>query len=257
MGRLCVIQKRRKTTVRIVTAKKRLFEEAAERVLALARRAVLHRGRFILGLSGGSTPNELYRLMARSGYARKFPWRKTYFFWGDERWVRQRSRRNNYGNFARIMRRIRIPDRNLFPVDTRLESPQRSAVDYERRLVSLFEIRKGQKPRFDLILLGMGADGHTASLFPGSSALKESSRFTAATRLRTSREWRITFTFPVINHARHVLFLVTGVAKSSAVSRVLRKGNGRALPAQRVNPKKGHLFWYLDADAASKIPVRT
>lgn len=222
--------------------------DAAQRVTALAREAVESRGRFSAALSGGSTPGKLYRLLAKEPYRAQMPWQQVYLFWGDERCVPPDDPGSNYQLAEEtLLARVPIPAGNLYRMRGELE-PEAAAQAYERTLQDFF---CGPRARFDLVLLGLGEDGHTASLFPGSPQLAERERLvvpaTASYQGRPAQ--RVTLTLPAINTARLVMFLVTGGTKATVVQAVL-EDSSRRLPAQRIQPVAGQLTWLLDAAAA-------
>ncbi|MFN2244299.1 MAG: 6-phosphogluconolactonase [Anaerolineae bacterium] len=228
-----------------------LAHEAARRFVALAREAAESRGRFSAALSGGSTPGGLYRLLAEEPYSVQVPWDAVHLFWGDERCVPPDDPGSNYHLAEEILlSRVPIPPENVHRVLGELE-PASAARDYEQEIQDFF---CGPHARFDLILLGLGEDGHTASLFPGSPALAGTERLVAAaTAVYQDRPaQRVTLTLPALNSARQVLFLVAGSAKAGIVQSVL-EGADERLPARRVQPVAGGLTWLLDAQAARLI----
>jgi len=228
-----------------------LAHEAARRFVALAREAAESRGRFSAALSGGSTPGGLYRLLAEEPYSVQVPWDAVHLFWGDERCVPPDDPGSNYHLAEEILlSRVPIPPENVHRVLGELE-PASAARDYEQEIQDFF---CGPHARFDLILLGLGEDGHTASLFPGSPALAETERLVAATTAvyQDRPAQRVTLTLPALNSARQALFLVAGSAKAGIVQSVL-EGADERLPARRVQPVAGGLTWLLDAQAARLI----
>ncbi len=237
--------------IRILENPADLFREAAVEFSALANEAVRARGRFCVALSGGSTPKGLYALLATGVVA--VPWEKIYFFWGDERHVPPDDPESNYrmANEALLSKVPILPD-NVFRILGEEKDAQAAARKYEETLVKFFSLKAGELPRFDLILLGMGPDGHTASLFPASAALQESHRSVVANWVEQFHTDRITLTLPVLNNAAEVIFLVSGDEKSGILRRVL-EGNGGQFPSQLVHPKDGMLIWLLDKPAASKL----
>lgn len=214
-----------------------------------AEAACALRDRFTLVLSGGNSPREAYKLIGDE-FANDVDWIHTHVFWGDERCVPYEHPDNN-AKMARetFLDYVPIPLNNIHRVQSFLP-PEEAATQYERELHHYFDPRGGT-PRFDLIILGMGADGHTASLFPGTKALNESERWVVANYVEKLDSWRITLTMPILNAAAHVVFYVLGEDKSEAVSRVA--GGDMSLPATQVNPPKGKLTWILDNGAASLI----
>jgi 6-phosphogluconolactonase len=225
--------------------------EASRRFVTLSREAAGSRGRFSVALSGGSTPGNLYRLLAREPYRAQVPWANVHLFWGDERCVPPDDPGSNYFLAQEaLLSHVPVPPENIHRVHGEL-APGKAARAYDQELQGFF---CGPYARFDLVLLGLGEDGHTASLFPSSSALVETERLVAAaTAVYQDRAAeRVTLTLPAINSARQILFLVTGSAKASIIQTVL-KGTGEHLPAQRIRPAAGQLVWLLDANAARLI----
>ncbi len=229
-----------------------LFHAAAEEFVGAARTAIGAQGRFTVALSGGSTPKALYSLLA-SNYA-DFVWNRVFLFFGDERHVPPTDAESNYRMVQEsLLTKIAIPAENVFRVPAENPDASAAAADYEAQLRRFFEINSGEFPRFDLILLGMGPDGHTASLFPDSAALDEQSRLVVANWVAKFNTHRITFTFPVLNRAAEVMFLASGADKAEILHQVLEGKNAPLLPSQRVQPSDGKLLWILDEAAASKL----
>jgi 6-phosphogluconolactonase len=244
---------------------------AAERVVDLAERAVGARGRFTWALAGGSTPEELYSLLASSEFEGRIDWTRVHFFWADERCVSPDHEQSNYRMARRsLLDVIRPPAAHVHRMQGEL-APALAARAYEQELEGCFERSVGDGfPRFDLILLGMGADGHTASLFPGSAALEETRRWVVDHQVPQLGAERLTFTLPLLNAAAHVLFLVAGTDKAPRLRAVLDAAPALAvpplavppfgvplyepLPAARVRPGSGELEWLVDAPAAALLP---
>jgi 6-phosphogluconolactonase len=227
-----------------------LAQEAARRFTRLAEEAVENRGRFSAALSGGSTPGRLYRRLAEDPHREEMPWRHVHLFWGDERCVPPDHPGSNFrlANEA-LISHVPIPPDNVHRVRGELE-PEAAAQTYAAELHAFFG---APWPRFDLVLLGLGQDGHTASLFPGSDVLDEKVRpVVAVTAQYEDRPaQRVTLTPPAINAAQHVLFLVSGSGKAEVVQAVL-EGRER-FPAQQIRPTTGQLGWLMDAAAASRL----
>ncbi|NOZ68135.1 MAG: 6-phosphogluconolactonase [Deferribacteres bacterium] len=221
---------------------------------AIAGKAVRDKGRFTAALSGGKTPVDLYRRLSR---IKDLPWDRTHIFIVDERFVPFEHEASNYGMIERtLLRHTGIPRENVHPVPTAVDTPGEAAGRYEEELEYFFGLRhpRGEgMPRFDLILLGLGADGHTASLFPGDPALKETSRLAAAVSPSGFAEHeRITLTLPVINNAANIMVLAAGDSKAAAVREVIAESNS-PLPAAMVRPEQGRLVFLLDRRAASLL----
>lgn len=219
---------------------------ALELAAGLARAAHNDRGRFTLALSGGGTPLPLYAAMAAKGLG--IPWADVLFFFGDERIVPTDDPRSTYGAVApALFVPGRIPAGNVHPMPVAVAPPERAAAAYEAELRAAFGAAPDEIPRFDLILLGLGPDGHTASLFPGGPALGETLRLVAAAPPPTTAEPavpRLTFTLPLLNAARDVLFLATAKGKEAALARVLAGAPDPAVPASLVRPR-GELTWFV------------
>jgi 6-phosphogluconolactonase len=235
----------------IVPDTQALAREAAGRFADLAVEAAAARGRFSAVLSGGSTPGPLYRLLSEATYRSRIPWPSVHLFWGDERCVPPDQPGSNYGLAqAALIGQVPIPAENVHRIPGELE-PGAAARAYERELHDFF---CGPHTRFDLVLLGLGSDGHTASLFPGSPLLAGSARLAAAVTARYEDRpaQRVTLTPPAINTARQILFLVQGRDKAAVVQAVL-EGADPDLPARRIRPTAGRLTWLLDRSAASRL----
>lgn len=232
-----------------------LNRRASEEFIRLAGQAVQSSGRFTVALSGGSTPRGLYQLLASDSCKKRIPWSSVHFFWGDERCVAPDHPESNY-RMAReaLLARISIPVENIHRMAGE-EEPAVAATEYENELKKFFRLPDGALPRFDLILLGLGEEGHTASLFPGSAGLAESKRMVMAHYVEKLKAHRLTLTLPVLNHGAEVVFLVSGSSKAEIVKEVLA-GDGEAamLPAARVRPFNGHLAWMVTRDAAALLP---
>lgn len=229
-----------------------LFEAAAHEFAASVTAAVKSRGKFTVALSGGSTPKALYSLLAEKR-ATALPWDKMYFFFGDERHVPPDDPESNYrmANEA-LLSRVPIPAGNVLRVPAEEKDAAKAAQAYEQGMKDFFAIKPGEFPRFDLVLLGVGPDGHTASLFPGSAALGERKRWVVANRVEKFKTDRITFTYPVINNAACVMFLSAGADKASILQEVLENPKA-GLPSQAVQPVEGRLVWMIERAAAARL----
>ena len=240
--------------VRRLTTPQDLFRAAADEIIRAASDAVGQRGRFTIALSGGSTPRNLYTLIAANAGS-SLPWDQMFFFWGDERHVPPGDPENNY-RMARetLLSKVPVPQANVFPIPTENPDAAAAADAYEQTLRKFFAVATGEFPRFDLILLGMGPDGHTASLFPETEALQEKSRLVVANVVEKLKTTRITLTLPVLNAARCVAFLVSGTDKAAVLHEVL-EGNapGEKYPSKLVRPGDGKLIWFVDRAAASEL----
>ncbi|MGD0823030.1 MAG: 6-phosphogluconolactonase [Terriglobales bacterium] len=232
-----------------------LFHAAAEEFVRAGRAAIGAQGRFTVALAGGSTPKALYSLLA-ANYA-DFAWSRVFLFFGDERHVLPSDSESNYRMVKEsLLAKIAIPAENVFRVPAENPDASAAAAEYEvevRRFFGLWSDQPKEFPRFDLILLGMGPDGHTASLFPDSSALDDQSRLVVANWVAKFNTHRITFTFPVLNRAAEIIFLASGPDKADMLHQVLEGKNTPPLPSQRVQPSDGKLLWMLDEAAAAKL----
>ncbi len=241
--------------IRIMVTAEDVAREAAEEFVRLAKESVAERGRFAVALSGGSTPKLLYSMLADDPVLRaELPWDKTHFFWGDERYVPPDDKDSNYRMTSEAMlSKAPVPASNVHRVKGELEDACKAASEYEETLQEFFG---SALPRFDLVLLGMGPDGHTASLFPGTEALGERTHWVVANWVPKFNSFRITLTLPVLNNAACVIFLVGGSEKANVLSAVL--GNNPAsdpYPAQLVKPSNGKLIWLVAKDAATLLPA--
>jgi 6-phosphogluconolactonase len=239
-------------TIEVLATPADLFRGAAEEFVRLGRAAIGAQGQFAVALAGGATPKNLYSLLAEK-YA-DLAWARTFFFFGDERHVPPDHPDSNYRmvNEA-LLAKISIPAENVHRVRAENPDAAAAALEYEEELRRFFELEPGEVPRFDLILLGLGPDGHTASLFPDSSALEEKSRMAVANWVVKLNANRVTLTLPVLNRAAETMFLVSGAEKADIVRQVLRVDNTPPLPAQRVVPDDGKLVWMLDEAAAVNL----
>ncbi len=240
--------------IRTLTTPQELFEAGAELVAHAAKEAVDERGRFALALSGGSTPRSLYNLLATNA-RNSLPWDKMFFFFGDERHVPPTDKDSNFkmANEA-MLSKVPVPQENIFRVPAENPDAAAAAEAYDQTLRKFFALDPGQLPLFDLILLGLGPDGHTASLFPGTAALQEKSKLVVANWVEKFNTYRITFTIPVLNTGRRVAFLVSGTDKAPALQAVLQSdAPGEQYPAKLVHPANGKLIWLVDRAAASGL----
>ncbi len=230
-----------------------LMEAAAERFVAASAEALRRAGRFAVALSGGETPRALYALLAAPGRAERVEWPRVQVFWSDERCVPPDDPASNY-RMARegLLDRVPLPAENVHRIRGEA-APAEAAAAYEAELRRVLA-GSGGLPRLDLVLLGLGADGHTASLFPGQGAVREARRFVVAERVPALGAWRVTLTPVAIGAAAEVIFLVSGREKAGALRRVLEgPRDPDALPAQAIAPRGGALRWLVDAAAASEL----
>jgi 6-phosphogluconolactonase len=226
---------------------------AAERIVDWAGQAIDARGRFTIALAGGSTPKATYQRLASEPHRDAIDWSRVHVFWGDERCVPPMDRSSNYGMaHASLLSGVPIPDHNVHRMRGELDA-EAAAQAYADELRRFFG---GVWPRFDLVVLGMGTDGHTAALFPGSPVLAGTQRAVVAVMAsyQDRPACRLTLTLRAINAARIVVFLVTGEHKADIVRQVFENRQER-LPAQHIQPLEGELHWLLDAAAASKLSI--
>ena len=225
----------------------------AEQFVRLTTEAVEARGRCAVALSGGSTPKGVYQLLAAPAFRTRVRWGDIHFFWGDERHVPPDHPESNYRMAVEAMlSKVPVPPANVHRVRSELADADRAAREYEEKIRACVE---GEPlPRFDVIDLGIGTDGHTASLFPGSAALEERERLCVANWVAKFGAYRITLTLPVLNAARAVTFIVAGAEKAPIIQRVLRDPDpSPPLPAQLVRPVDGECWWMLDRAAAGEL----
>jgi 6-phosphogluconolactonase len=228
-----------------------VYPDSSELAIGAARffidsfeKAVSEKGFFSAVLSGGATPLKLYRQLCSNEYA-AVRWEKAHFFWGDERCVPPESAESNFNAASQgLLSNINIPPENLHRIKGEL-APMDAATAYEKELVSFFGLADGAPPPFDLVLLGLGKDGHTLSLFPGTKALEETGRCVAANHVPALNSWRVTLTLKAVQGARRAVFLVSGKEKAAVLKEVF---DGKDLPAGRVRAKE--VFWLADNEAA-------
>lgn len=244
--------------IETVEDKEQLAHRAAQEFVRVANESISSRGRFTVALSGGSTPQRIYELLAdeTQPYRAQIAWQHAHFFWGDERCVAPDDPQSNFrAAYDALLSRIQITEENIHRIEAERADANDAARDYERRLQTFFNLADGDFPRFDLILLGLGADGHTASLFPDSSAINEEKHLIAATWVAKLNAQRITLTVPTINHASHILFLVSGADKREIIKRIFtrRKSNESAFPAQLIGTETNAPRWIVDRSAAQLL----
>lgn len=240
--------------IQVAANARELSRLAAERFVRLAVEAVREKGLFTVALAGGSTPRSLYALLASwdEPFRAQLPWEKIHFFFGDERHVPPDHPDSNYRMTSEAMlARVPVPAENVHRIKSEKTDAGRAADEYEQTLRKFFRLAEGQLPRFDLILLGIGPDGHTASIFPGTDVINEKSRLVVAPWVEKFKSYRITLTPHVLNNAAAVVFLVNGTAKAKVLREVLEgEHQPERLPAQLIRPNKGKLLWLVDQEAA-------
>ncbi|HLM01998.1 MAG TPA: 6-phosphogluconolactonase [Pyrinomonadaceae bacterium] len=227
-----------------------LNKNAASLIVEIAAETLQRKDEFSIALAGGSTPEALYKLLASDKFKTKIDWTKTLVFFGDERCVSPDDAASNYRMAnAALLARVPLPPENVFRLKGEIES-EKAAAEYEE----IIKKTLGESARFDLILLGMGDDGHTASLFPQTPVLRETKKLVAANFVEKLNANRLTLTFPAINSAKNVLFLVAGAKKAPMIKKVF-SAETIDLPASLIKPENGNCRWFLDKEAASLIEI--
>jgi 6-phosphogluconolactonase len=228
--------------------------KAAEMFSSFSRTFIFSKGRFAVAISGGSTPVRLYTLLCSALYRSKIDWHNIHFFWADERCVPKDHEESNFKlAFDTLLSKVSVPRRNIHRIPCE-EDPDIAAMDYEKDIIGFFG-RSGL-PVFDLVILGVGEDGHTASLFPGSRSLEEKIRLVVPVYMEKPLSHRITLTLPVFNNASQILFLAAGTSKANAVSSILNNRESKErYPAGLIDPVKGKITWLIDKKASGKLKV--
>ena len=213
--------------------------------------SIADRGYMAAALSGGRTPVDLYRALAEE--VKGLPWEMIHFFLVDERFVPRNDRDSNYGMILKTLLEVSpIPEENIHPIDTGASGPDEAARKYEEEMIRFFRLSPGSLPRFDLIMLGLGEDGHIASLFPESPALHELNRLSMAATPGGTLHNRITLTMSVINNGRHIVFMIEGIHKAAVLRKVVQEADP-LLPASQIEPVAGDLLFLADRDAAGLL----
>ena len=244
--------------IRQMTDTKALYLAAAEQVCRIGQLAIDTTGRFSLVLSGGTTPRPLYELLAAPPFRSAIDWSKVEFFWGDERVVTPEDPSSNF-RMARdaMLDKLKIPPAHVHRIRAELPDLDAAARDYEEEIERVLGQVAGvgrRPPHFNLFLLGMGADGHTASIFPDTDALSETERWIIPVNVPSLGVKRITMTPPLINSAHFIIFMVTGAAKADVVAGVLQgPRDPRRCPAQLIHPLTGEVIWFVDREASAKL----
>ncbi len=230
-----------------------LYSKSAAAFMSLSREFQSKKGRFNVALAGGSTPLPLYGLLASSPFQERVRWPGVHFFWSDERCVPPEDEESNYGSAAlNLLDKIGALEKNIHRIEGELGAS--AAHIYERELRSFFVNAAGETPSFDLILLGMGGDGHTASLFPGSASLSERDKLVTSEYVEKLDSTRVTFTPPLIQKAANIIFLVSGAGKAAALKSVLEGEPDPAIfPASLTRNALGSVRWFVDTEAASML----
>lgn len=229
-----------------------LSHKAAAIFVDIARNCIVSKGRFIVAIPGGFTPKKLYALLSSQYYREKVDWRYVCFFWADERCVPKEYEDSNFRvALETLLSKLQIPDENIHRIKGE-EEPEKAAREYEDDLREFFG--KATLPVFDLIILGVAEDGHTASLFPGFPALEETVKLAVPVYMERPKRHRVTLTLPVLNNSTHILFLVAGPSKADIVYKILEeKDERKRYPAGLINPVRGTLTWLIDQEAAKRL----
>ena len=242
--------------IKILADAEAMSRAAAGTIVDHISQSLQTRDVYTMALSGGSTPGRLYALLANDVKLREqIPWERIHFFWGDERRVPPGHPDSNYlMAYNTLLSKVPIPSTNIHRIHAENADAVKAAADYEIEILRFFGIEAGQIPQFNCVLLGMGADGHTASLFPATSALVQTKRLVVANWVKKFQAHRFTLTLPVFNNAAQILFLVSGEDKADTLKAVL-EGNRQPdrYPAQLIQPCGGELIWLLDRFAASRL----
>lgn len=217
-----------------------------------AHRAIQRKGFFTVALSGGATPRGMHRRLAEEPFRSSIRWEKAHFFWVDDRCVPVEDPASNYGAASKdFIDRLPIFKTNVHPMPVHM-APDEGALHYQKEIIDFFETNTDEIPVFDLILLGIGTDGHTASLFPETSALQEQKQFISTVKAGMPNVNRLTMTYPILNRARRVVFLASGKGKAEIIQAILEKEQ-QGLPALGIRPRSGKLVWLVDREAASLL----
>lgn len=238
--------------VQILSDLEAISHEAASLFVSASRDSIATRKKFAVAISGGSTPRRLYTLLSSSPYCDQVDWHNVHFFWADERCVPKEDEESNFKvAFDRLLSKVPVLDGNIHRINGE-EEPEKAARDYEADIREFFGV--SGFPVFDLVLLGMGEDGHTASLFPDSKSLEETARLAVPVYLEKDNRSRITLTLPVLNNATQILFLVAGSSKAAVLSEILSDGEKKKeFPAGRIRPVQGKVTWLIDREAAGGV----
>ncbi|MBX3319232.1 MAG: 6-phosphogluconolactonase [Nitrospira sp.] len=232
-------------------------KKAAKLILTISEQAIQSNGRCLIALSGGSTPKTLYQTVRTSEWKTRFNWSRLVFLFGDERCVEPDHADSNFGMAqCELFQPLNLPQDRIHRMKGEYTDPSSAAEEYEKTLRDVTQCPPPDIPRIDLVLLGLGDDGHTASLFPGTSALHEGTKLVTVGQAPTGIRSRLTLTLGVLNHAAVVLFMATGGGKAEMVRRVIESDTEQLLPASRVSPETGRLVWILDQAAAQHLTMK-
>ncbi len=248
------MNRNQKNNIRVFKSATELAKATADLMLMISKKAIESQGKFSVSLSGGTTPENLFSLLALPPYRDEIEWNKSFVFWGDERVVPSDNKLNN-ARMAKtlLLDKIKIPSQNIFPIPVDLE-PEKAALEYA---VTIKDFFGKEPPHFDLILLGLGENGHTASLFPHTAVVFENTQLVKSVYVAEQNMFRITMTPVLINNARNIIFMVTGENKASVLNTII---NGpqqpENFPAQVIHPEAGNLYWFVDEQAATLLSVK-
>ncbi len=244
-----------KPEIVVVSNPEELSLRAAQEFIQRAKESIREKGCFTTALSGGSTPRELYRLLTGFQCKNRVTWERVNLFWSDERCVPPNHIKSNYRMVRELLiDKVAIPQSNVYRMPVEQNDHARAAMEYALTIKTFFHLKDGEFPRFDLILLGMGDDGHTASLFPHTPALDNTGDLVSANYVEKLGEYRLTLTIPLINHAAHIVFLISGESKAAVLRDVVEGAyQPHRLPSQFIHPENGRLLFLVDRMAASKL----
>lgn len=230
-----------------------LVNATAELFIKLGNEAIKERGKYVVSLSGGNSPKGFYSRLAEKEVAARLDWSKVIVFFGDERTVPYTSDESNQRMITEhLLSKVPLSRENVFALSDPDMDPKATAIDYERQMHEFFKLSGDELPQFDFMLLGLGDDGHTASLFPGSPALAETQRWFIENKVEKLNTVRLTTTYPVINNSRNIIFLANGKSKAGVLKEVLTGPEGK-YPSQNVKAESGKMYWYLDKEIASEL----
>ncbi len=242
--------------IRVLEDLQAIARAAADEFVELRQEAIKAHGRFTVALSGGSTPKALHAVLAERSTEnpRLIDWSRVQVFFGDERHVPPDHPDSNFRMANEtLLSKVPIPKENIHRIHCENPDAAEAAAEYDAELARAFQLKQGEFPRFDLVLLGMGPDGHTASLFPNTEALKETTKRVVANWIEKFNTWRVTFTRPTINNAAAVMLMVAGEDKADALAEVMDGGSPETYPVKYVKPVSGKLIWIVDRAAAKLL----
>lgn len=248
-----------KPEIAVVSNPDELSLRSAEEFIRRSEESIREKGYFTVALSGGSTPKELYRLLADNRHSNRIAWERVNLFWSDERCVPPDHIKSNYRMVRELLiDKVPIPKENIYRMPAEQDDHAHAAMEYTQTLQRFFHLKAGEFPRLDLILLGMGDDGHTASLFPHTLALDDTDGLVSANYVEKLGEYRLTLTVPLINRAAHIVFLISGESKAAVLRDVVEGAyQPHRLPSQFIRTENGRLLFLVDRMAASNLREKT